>query len=546
VTVLPEQEERTMRAVVLLSLFAAQAAFTQPVISPHGIVSNASYVKYGFRNYGIAQGSIFAIFGEKLGPDILVQVNAFPLQKELGGTSVQVTVGGVTVNALPLYVIAGQIGALMPSNTPLGAAKVAVTYRDQTSGPVETTIVRSNLALFAVDQGGSGPAIATNFVSPTNQPLNTALTPARPGQVVTLWGTGLGPVTGDEAAGPLPGNIEIPVRVQIASTEARVLYKGRSGCCSGLDQITIEIPQNVEGCHLPVFVEAGIAPGQELQQIPDEGAATEQTSIAVTRDGSACSDPTGLTASELTAIRDRGNIRLAWLWLENSGNGVEGMAVFGRFSSADILARIGVLGLPSPVNSCMFAYADLGGGKWPVPDPLDAGTLTLSGAGGTVQFTSTGKGVYTLSGAMLAPGAYTLQNAPGGRDVGQFTASFAIPQPLTWLNPLDVRKAELNEPAWTGADPNGFVVARHELSNNTVNVTPRCVSPASAGKMALPGGGPDPPRSNVMSLLFRGTFGSFRLRFSLLHFTPVRFSAPGLDVGLIAPAGSQSRSYSWN
>jgi hypothetical protein len=193
-----------------------------------------------------------------------------------------------------------------------------------------------------------------------------------------------------------------------------------------------------------------------------------------------------------------------------------------------------------------MGYADIGGGNWSVTDPLDAGTLTLSGAGGTVQLTSTSKGVYTLSGNMLAPGAYTLQNGAGGRDVGQFIANVAIPQALTWLNPSDARKAELNEPAWTGGDPNGFVVARHELSNNTASVVPRCVAPGSLGKMSLPAGGPDPPRSNVMSLLFRGTFGSFRLRFSLLNFTPGRFSAPGLDVGLIAPAASQSRTYTFN
>src|SRR5262245_33510270 len=79
----------------------------------------------------------------------------------------------------PLYVSDTQIGVMLPSQTPLGDALVTVTVQGETSVPAGITVVRRNFGVFAVNQAGSGPAILQNFISDTNQPLNSLLTPAR-------------------------------------------------------------------------------------------------------------------------------------------------------------------------------------------------------------------------------------------------------------------------------------------------------------------------------------------------------------------------------
>ena len=526
-------------------LFAAASAFGQPVISPYGIVNNGSYVPYALRNYGIAQGSVFAIFGSKLGPDTLVKAESFPLKTEVGGTSVRVTSFGVAVDAYPLYVTQGQIGALMPSNAPLGTASVTVTYNGQTSAPVETVVVRRSFGAFTANQSGSGPAIAFNYVSAIDQPLNSVLTPARPGQVVTLWGTGLGPVAGDETAGPLPGDLDVRMNVQVAGIPARVLYKGRSGCCAGIDQINIEVPASVQGCYLPVFIQPGQTPSQLAGNMtPTEGTATEQITIAVTANGEPCSDPAGLTGAEISAMEKKGGIRLGWLWLENSRDGAVGTANFANFDSASMLARLGVFGLPSP-GTGMMAYMVAGGAGWPAPNPLDAGSLVLTGPGGSFAFTRKASGEYTLeTPATLPAGSYTLRNGDGGKDVAAFTATFLVPPPLNWLNPNEVTQYANYQPRWTGGDPNGFVIARSELSNNVAKLLTLDLARADAGSMQFwSGAARNPPRGSVLGVLYTGRFGSENVRFSISPFTPVRFTAPGLDVGLIAAGFFDSRTF---
>jgi len=59
-------------------------------------------------NSPIAQGSIFIVFGQNLGPASIAQANKFPLPSSQGlaGTSIKVTVGGTTLDAIMLYTLA--------------------------------------------------------------------------------------------------------------------------------------------------------------------------------------------------------------------------------------------------------------------------------------------------------------------------------------------------------------------------------------------------------------------------------------------------------
>ncbi|MCP5112159.1 MAG: hypothetical protein GY953_15125, partial [bacterium] len=249
-----------MRPAICVFLLVFTATLTaQPVVYEGGIVNNASYALPGLPNAAIARGSMCAIFGENLGPAAGATATAFPLPAAdgLAGTSVQVTVAGISVDAIMAYTTAGQVGAILPSRTPVGVGTLTLTYEGQTSEPVSISVVESSFGIFTRNQRGSGPAIVQNVNSETDRPVNSLADVARPGQTMILWGTGLGPVGGDEAAGPLPGNLDLPVEVIVGDVSANVVYKGRSGCCSGIDQIVFEVPAGVEGCYVPLIVKTG-------------------------------------------------------------------------------------------------------------------------------------------------------------------------------------------------------------------------------------------------------------------------------------------------
>ena len=104
------------------------AAYAQPPrIFSRGVVNAASYAPAGVPGGGIAQGSIFTIFGANLGPTPGVQAASFPIQTALSNCSIRFVSGSNAVNVLPLYVSAGQINALMPSNAPTGLGALQVT-----------------------------------------------------------------------------------------------------------------------------------------------------------------------------------------------------------------------------------------------------------------------------------------------------------------------------------------------------------------------------------------------------------------------------------
>src|SRR6266404_7545188 len=111
--------------LAILGLAAGACTYAQPTVG--GIVNSASYAIAPAGNNNIAQGSIFTIFGTKMGPATLVSAPSLPLPTSLpdpNGTQVKVTSGGQTVSAYLVYTSAGQVSAILPSNTPIGAATV--------------------------------------------------------------------------------------------------------------------------------------------------------------------------------------------------------------------------------------------------------------------------------------------------------------------------------------------------------------------------------------------------------------------------------------
>src|SRR5438067_6381815 len=157
-----------MKYLIYLSCITAIGAaslMAQPVVKTGGAVNAASYAPVGLPNSAIAQGSIFVIFGSKMGPATLQQITKYPVPINLAGTAVQVTVSGTTVNAFIFYTSEGQIAAIMPSNTPIGTGTLTVTYNGQGSNAIAVQVVRSSPGIFAANSGGTGPGIIANAQS---------------------------------------------------------------------------------------------------------------------------------------------------------------------------------------------------------------------------------------------------------------------------------------------------------------------------------------------------------------------------------------------
>lgn len=240
-------------SAVVLGILTCLPLFAQPSISV--LQNNYSYILPGLPNYGIAQGSIFVILGDRMGPPLLVSAPSFPLKTTLGDVTIAVTGSdGQTYQAIPYYVSATQSAAILPSATPVGSATIAVTYNGQTSAAAPLKVVQTAFGILTMTGDGSGAAAAfdvhSNFLGPNNA--------ANPGDIVTLWGTGLGPAVGDETAigGTTHDLDNLPITVLIGGQAGAVLYHGRSQY-PGLDQINVTVPAGLTGCNVTVEVQRG-------------------------------------------------------------------------------------------------------------------------------------------------------------------------------------------------------------------------------------------------------------------------------------------------
>src|SRR5258708_23696429 len=259
----------TLIGLGLLTTSERPATAQTPSIKTGGILNAARFIVGG----PSAQGLLFSIFGLNIGPPAPgATATSYPLQIRLGGVTVSVTNGrGTTVQALPIFVRQDQINAIMPSNAPLGAVQITVTFNSITSAPQNATIVAGALGIFAV-AAGRGRGIVQNALANGTRPLNTTVATAGPSAYVIVWGTGLGPLpltlTGAGATVPDQCSPTTTYKPQVSSIQVFVggvqvnlldqfAYAARAPGFAGVDQVQFPLPPNVPlGCYVPVQVVA--------------------------------------------------------------------------------------------------------------------------------------------------------------------------------------------------------------------------------------------------------------------------------------------------
>lgn len=520
--------KRTMLGAALFTAMATAAA-AAPQIG--AILNAASYTLPGLPNYGIAPGSMFVVFGTELGPAGLQQASGSPLPPSLGGTSMRVTVGATAVDAIMVYTSATQAAAILPSSTPVGIGLLAVTYQGRTSQSGAFRILRSAPGLLAQNQAGSGPALAQNFNSTADQPRNGLTRAAHPGQVVTLWATGLGPITGNDSAIPVPQDLNLNLQVLVGGQPALVRYKGRSGCCAGVDQIVIEIPRGVEGCYVPVVARVG-------------DIVSNFASLSIASTGEVCTDLNGLSGADLEKLQAGGTISSGIMWLSiapdcggyyyycpgNTSKYVErGGAYFSRSGLPSVSGQTRP-GLPSAGSCSMLAPSAPSTGPFIPPVTLDAGpVLNLSGPKGSRQLSTGSGGSYSQTfsaGAnsvqFLAPGDYVLDNGTGSADVGPFRATLTVPNTFTSTVQRSVAGVKV---VWTGGSPSGVVIIEGTGAPGLSGASPRfvCTERVAAGQFTIP--------AEVLLSLPPETADHAGLTVSASSSTATTFRARGLDFG---------------
>ena len=248
-----------------------------PVILPGSVVNTANYVSGGPPNGSLAQGSYFSIYGSSLGPDQGAKAENYPLPTSLGGSSVQITTGGGTYAAYLVFSSGGQLNAILPSNVPLGSA--LVTYNGTVSSPAAINVTKTNVGIFYQSLNGQNFATSQNYNSASDVPLNLPTAPAKPGQIVIFWATGMGATSASDANAPGTAAVDmtnVPVSITVGGATATRLYAGRQSQTSGVDNIYFTVPSgSTLGCYVPVVITAG-------------GLPANTTVIAVSADGSPC------------------------------------------------------------------------------------------------------------------------------------------------------------------------------------------------------------------------------------------------------------------
>ncbi len=196
---------------------------------------------------GYAPGEIISLYGTNLCAG--QQSAAAPLPVNLAGCAVW-----LNGTQLPLYFgSAGQINAVLPQLASAGTASLNVWRYTDTSDTelaaqtgsfahIPVQIVPVSMAFVEIADNGQ-TILAVQY---TDGGFAGSARPVTPGDIVTLYMTGLGqttPLFPDGVAPNTTADALAPVQVSVEDVSAKVLYAGAQPQYPGLDEIVLQLPQ---------------------------------------------------------------------------------------------------------------------------------------------------------------------------------------------------------------------------------------------------------------------------------------------------------------
>jgi uncharacterized protein (TIGR03437 family) len=246
----------------------------KPAIREGGVVSASAFQP----SAGVAPGTWLEIYGSNLATASRLwdgsDFNGNTAPTSLDGVSV--TIGGKS--AYVDYISPGQVNVQVPDGIPIGAGVPLVLRNAQ--GESEPYILQTGelapalLAPPSFTANGKQLVVATFPVTNANSVVYVGrkgsvsgidMQPASPGDIITLYGIGFGPVAPSAAAGTIvtqANTLTNPVTILFGDTQAEVEYAGLAPGYVGLYQFNVKVP-NVPADDWLLTIQAG---GRTLAQ----------------------------------------------------------------------------------------------------------------------------------------------------------------------------------------------------------------------------------------------------------------------------------------
>lgn len=209
-----------------------------PFLHPLGIFNAASYAPPG---YPVSPGEFVSLFGQGLSPG-LIQAGGIPFPFVLGQTSL--TVNGIPA---PLYLASPtQINAVVPYEVTGPTATFIATVGSTATNSVTVPLSPTAPGVFSVNANGLGNGAITH----ADYTVVSQSSPAKPGEVVAVYLTGLGAVSPSVQDGTAaPGNPPAAVVASVTATVggipvSNIEFNGLSPGSSSLYQFNIQIPSS--------------------------------------------------------------------------------------------------------------------------------------------------------------------------------------------------------------------------------------------------------------------------------------------------------------
>jgi uncharacterized protein (TIGR03437 family) len=230
-------------------------------LNPIGIVNSANFAPI---TNSVAPGEFLTLFGTNLS-SVTLQAQSVPLQTNLGG--VQVTANG---RPAPIYSVSpGQISVIAPYATTESFATFQVTNNGTPSNKVTVYVTPTAPGIFTLTQNGVGNAAALH----ADYSLVTQDKPAKVGETLQMFVTGLGAVTPAVADGAAAGSSQLSlvnadVAVFVDGQQAQVSFKGLAPGFVALYQVNFVVP-------------AGVSSGQVYVDLSTPDAYTSEAKLYI-------------------------------------------------------------------------------------------------------------------------------------------------------------------------------------------------------------------------------------------------------------------------
>lgn len=247
----------------------------KPAISQNGVISASSFGGLA----AAATGSFLEIYGSNFsaatrgwsGEDF--SEGRAPTSLE----GVTVAVGGKP--AFVNYVSPNQVNVQVPAGVVLGSAvSVVVSYGGQSSSTVRIPIKETAGGLLAPPNFlVGGKQYAAPFHATTGQLVSNGsvpdvpAAPAMPGETLTFYGTGFGPIAGGEVAGNIAvGETSLATTVEFifGDIPAQSTYSGLAPGYVGLYQFNVKVPTAVPAGDVALTVLVGGSPIAQKLFVP--------------------------------------------------------------------------------------------------------------------------------------------------------------------------------------------------------------------------------------------------------------------------------------